>query len=356
MNYIETSGKTVEDAVLAAALKLGIPSDQVEYEILQEGSKGVLGIFGAKEFRIRALAKTESLEDEIFGDMNKPSKPAAETRPAAESRPAAKPAAKPAYKPAPAKEAPKKEAPRKESVKEAPKAENKPAYKPAAKPAKVEKEAEKIAETPVQAAVKEEPKQTYVVDTLVEDRLAAARARAEKEAEEANKPKEPIAFSEDALKAQDAAKAFLIPLLKKMGIEDVEINGEMEEEDVLCLSIVSKDLGVIIGKRGNTLDSLQYLTALVANRNIDGHVKIKLDAENYREKRKETLEKLAVNLARKAKKTGRRVTLEPMNPYERRIIHSVLQDFNGVDTHSEGEEPYRKVVITPVKGNYRRHK
>lgn len=347
MNYIETSGKTVEDAVIAAALKLGVPSDQVEYEILQEGTKGVLGIFGAKEFRIRAAAKNASLEDEIFGDLNKPAK-------------AAEP--KPTVKPAPAKEAPRKEAPRKEAtkkepVKEAPKAaEPKPAVKPAEKPVQTVKPAEKPAEKPVQPAAKEQPKQTYIVDTLVEDRLAAARARAEKEAEEANKPKEPIAFTEDARKAQEAATAFLLPILKKMGIEDAEITGEMEEEDILCLSIVSQNLGVIIGKRGNTLDSLQYLTALVANRSIDGHVKIKLDAENYREKRKETLEKLAVNLAKKAKKTGRRVTLEPMNPYERRIIHSVLQEFNGVDTHSEGEEPYRKVVITPVKGNYRRHK
>ena len=306
MNYIETSGKTVEDAVIAAALKLGVPSDQVEYEILQEGTKGVLGIFGAKEFRIRAAAKNASLEDEIFGDLNRPAK-------AAEPKPAVKPA--PA-KEAPKKEAPRKEAPKKEPVKEAPKAAE---PKPAAKPAeKLAQPAEKPAEKPVQPA-KEQPKQTYIVDTFVEDRLAAARARAEKEAEEANKPKEPIAFTEDARKAQEAATAFLLPILKKMGIEDAEITGEMEEEDILCLSIVSQNLGVIIGKLGNTLDSLQYLTALVANRSIDGHVKIKLDAENYREKRKETLEKLAVNLARKAKKTGRRVTLEPMNPYERRI-------------------------------------
>ena len=186
------------------------------------------------------------------------------------------------------------------------------------------------------------------MDTLVEDRLAAARAKAE----EANKPKEPVSYSEDAKIAEAAATEFLMPVLAKMGIEEASIEGSMEEEDVLCLNIKGKELGVIIGKRGNTLDSLQYLTALVANKKTEGHIKIKLDAENYRAKRKETLEKLAVNLAKKAKKTNRRVSLEPMNPYERRIIHSVLQDFNGVETHSEGEEPFRKVVITPVRGNY----
>ena len=151
--------------------------------------------------------------------------------------------------------------------------------------------------------------------------------------------------------AEEAAIAFLLPVLKEMGIE-AKIEGSMEEEDVLKLDIQGEGLGVIIGKRGNTLDSLQYLTALVANKKTEGHVKIKLDAENYREKRKQTLEKLAINLAKKVRKTNRRVALEPMNPYERRIIHSVLQSFNGVETHSEGEEPFRKVVISPVKGNY----
>ena len=196
---------------------------------------------------------------------------------------------------------------------------------------------------------KEEP--AYVMDTLVEDRLAQARAAKEAELAKKEEPKEPIAYSEDAKVAEEAAIAFLLPVLKEMGIE-AKIDGSMEEEDVLKLDIQGEGLGVIIGKRGNTLDSLQYLTALVANKKTEGHVKIKLDAENYREKRKQTLEKLAINLAKKVRKTNRRVALEPMNPYERRIIHSVLQSFNGVETHSEGEEPFRKVVISPVKGNY----
>lgn len=296
MKYVETSGKTVDDAITAALLQLGLPSEQVDIEIIQEGSKGVLGIFGAKDAIVRATAKGVSLEEELFSDrkIEKEEKPT--------------------------ESAPKK-----------------PEVKKAAAP---EKEPEKK---------KEEP--AYVMDTLVEDRLAQARAAKEAEMAEKKEPKEPIAYSEDAKVAEEAAIAFLLPVLKEMGIE-AKIEGSMEEEDVLKLDIQGEGLGVIIGKRGNTLDSLQYLTALVANKKTENHVKIKLDAENYREKRKQTLEKLAINLAKKVRKTNRRVALEPMNPYERRIIHSVLQSFNGVETHSEGEEPFRKVVISPVKGNY----
>ena len=276
-------------------LQLGLPSEQVDIEIIQEGSKGVLGIFGAKDAIVRATAKGVSLEEELFSD-HKPEK------------------------------------------------EEKPAESAAKKP-----EVKKVSPEKVPEKKKEEP--AYVMDTLVEDRLAQARAAKEAEMAKKEEPKEPIAYSEDAKVAEEAAIAFLLPVLKEMGIE-AKIDGSMEEEDVLKLDIQGEGLGVIIGKRGNTLDSLQYLTALVANKKTEGHVKIKLDAENYREKRKQTLEKLAINLAKKVRKTNRRVALEPMNPYERRIIHSVLQSFNGVETHSEGEEPFRKVVISPVKGNY----
>ena len=295
MKYVETSGTTVDDASTAALLQLGLPSEQVDIEIIQEGSKGVLGIFGAKDAIVRATAKGVSLEEELFSD-HKPEK------------------------------------------------EEKPAESAAKKP-----EVKKVSPEKVPEKKKEEP--AYVMDTLVEDRLAQARAAKEAELAKKEEPKEPIAYSEDAKVAEEAAIAFLLPVLKEMGIE-AKIDGSMEEEDVLKLDIQGEGLGVIIGKRGNTLDSLQYLTALVANKKTEGHVKIKLDAENYREKRKQTLEKLAINLAKKVRKTNRRVALEPMNPYERRIIHSVLQSFNGVETHSEGEEPFRKVVISPVKGNY----
>ena len=105
-------------------------------------------------------------------------------------------------------------------------------------------------------------------------------------------------------------------------------------------------MGILIGKRGQTLDSLQYLTNRVANKMQDGYVRVKLDTENYRQRRKETLENLAKNIAYKVKRTKKPVSLEPMNPYERRIIHSALQNDRFVTTYSEGEEPYRNVVIT----------
>lgn len=113
-----------------------------------------------------------------------------------------------------------------------------------------------------------------------------------------------------------------------------------------------EDMGLLIGKRGQTLDSLQYIISLVVNKESDSYIRIKVDTENYRERRKATLENLAKNLAYKVKRTRRPVSLEPMNPYERRVIHSALQNDRYVETHSEGEEPYRKVVIT-LKKDYR---
>ena len=113
-------------------------------------------------------------------------------------------------------------------------------------------------------------------------------------------------------------------------------------------------MGILIGKRGQTLDSLQYLTNRVANKMQDGYVRVKLDTEDYRRRRKETLENLAKNIAAKVKRTRRTVSLEPMNPYERRIIHSALQADPSVSTHSEGEEPYRRVVVTLVRNRNNR--
>ncbi|WP_066713809.1 RNA-binding cell elongation regulator Jag/EloR [Clostridium sp. Marseille-P299] len=147
-----------------------------------------------------------------------------------------------------------------------------------------------------------------------------------------------------------AAKTFLDKVFKAMNIDArAEVTYEKEEDNV-TINVVGNDMGVLIGKRGQTLDSLQYLTSLVINKNSEGYLKVKLDTENYRERRKETLENLAKNIAMKVKKTHKTVSLEPMNPYERRIIHSALQNDKYVETHSEGEEPYRKVVITLKKG------
>ncbi len=150
----------------------------------------------------------------------------------------------------------------------------------------------------------------------------------------------------------DLAVNFLNDVLKAMEV-NADVKAVLNDQgDEINVDLAGDDMGVLIGKRGATLDSLQYLVSLVVNKESDSYIKIKLDTENYRERRKETLENLAHNIASKVKKTRHSVTLEPMNPYERRIIHSCLQQDNFVETHSEGDEPFRKVVIALKKGVY----
>ena len=144
---------------------------------------------------------------------------------------------------------------------------------------------------------------------------------------------------------------FLNDMFKAMGIEvksDINYDAEARNMDI---SFAGDEMGILIGKRGQTLDSLQYIISIVVNKESEAYVRVKVDTENYRERRKETLETLAKNIAYKVKRTRRSVALEPMNPYERRIIHSALQYDKYVDTHSEGEEPYRKVVVTLKRYN-----
>jgi len=146
--------------------------------------------------------------------------------------------------------------------------------------------------------------------------------------------------------AEDKAKKFLLDVFAAMKLEvvvDVKYDELSKEMDI---DLSGDDMGVLIGKRGQTLDSLQYLVSLVINKDVEDYIRVKVDTENYRERRKETLENLAKNIAYKVKRTRRPVILEPMNPYERRIIHSTLQNDKYVTTHSEGEEPFRKVVVT----------
>ncbi len=148
---------------------------------------------------------------------------------------------------------------------------------------------------------------------------------------------------------EDKAKEFLKDVLVAMNIEAVVEATYSEEEKTLEVVLNGEDMGVLIGKRGQTLDSLQYLVSLVVNKGTSEYIRVKVDTENYRERRKLTLENLAKNIAFKVKRTKRSVTLEPMNPYERRIIHSALQNDKYVTTHSEGEEPFRKVVVSLKK-------
>ena len=211
MEYQLFTGKNIEDAVTKASVSLGVTSDKIEYEVVEKGSNGILGI-GSKPAKINARVK----EEEVLS-----------------------------------------------------------------------------AESP-----------------------------------------------EDV---ENVVKEFLSKVFDAMNLK-VKINVTVDEESV-DIDLVGDDMGVLIGKRGQTLDSLQYLVSLVVNKKSDKYLRVKLDTENYRERRKETLENLAKNIAFKVKRTKRPVSLEPMNPYERRVIHSALQNDRYVTTKSEGEEPYRHVVV-----------
>lgn len=150
---------------------------------------------------------------------------------------------------------------------------------------------------------------------------------------------------------EDIAKDFLGSVFETMGMQVEVISEYNEEEKTLSLDLQGENMGILIGKRGQTLDSLQYLTSLVINKGSEDYIRVKLDIENYRERREDSLENLARSCAAKVKKTRRPVVLEPMNPYERRIIHSCLQNDRNVVTSSEGEEPYRHVVISLKRYN-----
>ena len=203
------------------------------------------------------------------------------------------------------------------------------------------------------------------VKTLEKDGYEALQIGYEEKKENRREPKkeqpkrepkpEPVVVerSEEEIAAiKKAAQDFLKEVFAAMEL-GVEINIQYNKENGnLEIDFAGDDMGILIGKRGQTLDSLQYLTSLVVNKNENAYVRVKLDTENYRSRRKDTLENLAKNIAFKVKKTRKPVSLEPMNPYERRIIHSALQGNKFVETYSEGNEPYRHVVVTLKKNAY----
>jgi len=209
------------------------------------------------------------------------------------------------------------------------------AWKKEDKPAKkeVKKEVKK------EESKKEEPKKE-----VVKEKISKEEVKEEAEVKEETPVKEEK-HVEVTQETKDACEKFLVDVLKTMGME-VKLTSSIDEDGSLSIDMEGENMGILIGKRGQTLDSLQYLTNRVANKMQEGYVRVKLDTENYRQRRKETLENLAKNIAHKVKRTKKSVSLEPMNPYERRIIHSALQGDKYVSTHSEGEEPYRRVVVT----------
>ena len=295
MEFIEIQAKTKQEAITKACIDLGVSSDRLEYQVISEGSSGFLGI-GAKPAVIRARKKEEPAEVEMS---------------AAEEV-------------------------LKESVREAILENEKKSDDAAAEePSEMTR---KTADAP--ASVKEE-KSAESEDT--------SEAQADDSDNTAADESAPERSEEDIITMKASASKFLDSVFKAMELP-VDITMEYDKEaDALNIDFTGKDMGILIGKRGQTLDSLQYLTSLVVNRDQKHFVRIKLDTEDYRRRRKETLENLASNIARKVKKTRRPVSLEPMNPYERRIIHSSLQSNRFVETHSEGNEPYRYVVVTPAR-------
>ncbi len=292
MDYITVSAKTLDDAITEALIQLGVTSDRLDYIVIEKGSAGFLGI-GMKQAVIKARRKEEE-KPEPEEEVNEPEIEEIE----------------------------------KESVKEVPKKESKKEFKREFK-RENKKEFKKEKHT---SYVKEEP---------------AKKESGKKETPKSIKKEVKLENVEES--TVNACEKFIEDVLKAMNMENVKVTSEIDEEGALSINMEGDNMGVLIGKRGQTLDSLQYLTNRVANKMQEGYVRVKLDTEDYRRRRKETLENLAKNIASKVKRTRRMVSLEPMNPYERRIIHSALQSDPAVSTHSEGEEPYRRVVVTLVR-------
>ena len=303
MEETTVSAKTLDDAITEALIQLGVTSDQLEYDVIEKGNAGFLGI-GRKQAVIKARRKVEKkVNDEPVIDFSD--------------------AVKEVMKDSKSDNYHKHNNRDNKKKKDNRKKEN---YHKNNKNVTASEKTEKVKEETVKTEKKEKNDKPHKpVQERKEIELAKVEDITVKTCEE-----------------------FLTNVLKAMDME-VEIKTSIDEEGALCIEMNGDNMGILIGKRGQTLDSLQYLTNRVANKAQDGYVRVKLDTEDYRRRRKETLENLAKNIAHKVKRTRRSVSLEPMNPYERRIIHSALQGDRSVTTHSEGEEPYRRVVVTLVR-------
>ena len=318
-DFREFKAKTVDDCITDACMTFSVTSDRLDYEVVEEGSSGFMGI-GAKNAVIKARVKEES-----FTEL--------------EEKQAASSAAEQAAR--------QEEIDRKNAEQEAKKEAEKKANAEM-----VEKLREKnVLEEHDEEEIKENRRRDREMRDARRGRGRGRRFDDEGANEETpvadpkpSKPVKPVS-PEDQEKLTAEAQKFLTDLFDAMKV-DAKITCAFDEEYTLNVNLEGEDMGLLIGKRGQTLDSVQYLTSLVVNKNMNDYVRVKVDTEDYRERRKETLEKLARNIAFKVKRNRRPVALEPMNPYERRIIHSALQNDRYVTTHSEGEEPYRKVVVT----------
>ena len=303
--YIQFSAKTKSEAITKACIELGVSSDQLDIQVVSEGSSGFFGL-GSKPaiVKVRKI-ETVSPEDEMkdivetvkinaFKEEKKPEAP---------------------------KSAPKAEPVKaNKEVKEIKEKQPKPAKQFKEKPVKEKPVKEKMPKEPKETAKEKPAKVTKAVEILTD----------------------PAEIKE----IEERAVVFLRDVFASMNLGEVEITSKYNTNDgSLEVDFEGEVMGILIGQRGQTLDSLQFLTSLVVNKGKANYIRVKLDTEDYRRRRKETLENLARGIAYKVKKTRKPVVLEPMNPYERRIIHSALQGNKFVETVSEGEEPYRHVVV-----------
>lgn len=303
MAFVEKTGKSVDEAVAAALAELNVTADQAVVEVLEEAKKGFLG-FGRKDARVRVSVKPAEAEAE---------KPA-EAAPAAEK-----------------------------TVSEAA-ADAVAAVKVAATVAAgaLAKKADAVKADAAVAAEDFKKKAADAKNDAVDDAIAALNALKSERRERQNREPRKYNVSDEAVAA---AKEFLQKIFNAMHIEVAMEKFINKNDGSVTLRLHGDDMGILIGKHGQTLDSLQYLTNLVANKNSNERVRVIIDVEDYRDRRIETLNRLAARLADKVKRTGERVALEPMNPHERKIIHMALQGDRRVTTLSEGDEPYRHVVI-----------
>ena len=378
--YIEITEKTVSEAITAACQKLAVPSERIEYEVIDPGKTGFLGI-GARPAKIRARVKQgmeDSAEFDTSAIISDVLKGKDDKKKALDQRPKEK---------------------RKEERKDNKKKEsNKNSEKTAVKKPLVKEEAAETASAAVKEETASEEKRSSAEAAAGKaektetsesgfsgkkgfgrkdsseksyekgsrgrgrrrqrrndrDEYSAASRDHEQErstaAESHSAPKKksavPVLTDEQVVEIKQRAETFLTDVFQAMDLDANVSSSYDRETGMLTIDMKGENMGVLIGKRGQTLDSLQYLVSLVVNKGIDGYIHVKADTENYRERRKKTLENLAKNIASKVKRNRTSVALEPMNPYERRIIHSALQGDRYVTTYSEGEEPYRKVIVT----------
>ena len=302
---VVTTGKTIDLAVEAALNQLGLDRDSVSVQVISQAKPGFLGIFGAQDARVMV---TYEVPDPA------PEKPKSALGSASRSKPKTKPVSQ--KKPEPPKVEPKNEEPK------------------AAPAPKQEKKAEKTAE-----------KKTEKVEKTAE-KLEKKTEKAEKKAEKKSEPK--VYTPAEPGSTEEKIEVFLKGLLEHMGSDAVP-HAVKAEENTYKVELTGDDLGYLIGRRGDTLDALQHLANYSVGRSVDGHIRINVDAEDYRQKREDSLRRYARKKAQQVLKARRRTTLEPMNAYERHVIHAALQDMDNITTHSTGTEPNRRVVIEYVR-------